>query len=34
MSSYIPNTPQQQQDMLSAIGMTSIEDLFRIFLKA
>lgn len=28
MSSYIPNTPQQQQDMLSAIGMTSIEDLF------
>ena len=28
MADYIPNTAQQQQEMLQAIGLRSLEDLF------
>jgi len=29
MFSYVPNTPEEQQEMLNALGLTSIEELFQ-----
>jgi glycine cleavage system pyridoxal-binding protein P len=29
MRSYVPNTPEERLDMLKAIGLKSMEELFR-----